>query len=98
MVNLAPDIPILEFSGDRPLKITFQEQLKILVFYHLEEHVSARHMLQILKQDDFTRDNIAPEGGIKKTARDLRKKPNRTLTNFMSNDTWICWDHCTSGS
>ncbi|MCP4721635.1 MAG: IS4 family transposase [Desulfobacteraceae bacterium] len=66
--EIAPEIPILESRGDRPLKMTFEDQLKILVFYHLEEHVSARHMLQVLEQDDFARENIAPEGGIKKSS------------------------------
>ena len=48
--------------------MTFEDQLKILVFFHLEEHVSARHMLQVLEQDDFARENIAPEDGIKKSS------------------------------
>ncbi len=48
--------------------MTFDDQLKMLVFYHLEEHVSARHMLQVLEQDDFARENIAPIGGIKKSS------------------------------
>ena len=64
--NIIPEIPLLESRGDRPLKMTFDDQLKMLVFYHLEEHVSARHMLQVLEQDDFARENIAPQGGIKK--------------------------------
>ena len=59
---------MLESRGDRPLKMTFEDQLKILVFFHLEEHVSARHMLQVLEQDDFARENIAPEDGIKKSS------------------------------
>ncbi len=58
----------LESRGDRPLKMTFEDQLKMLVFFHLEEHVSARHMLQTLEQDDFARENIAPEDGIKKSS------------------------------
>jgi len=65
---LLSGMPVLESKGDRPLKMTFEEQLKTLVFYHLEEHVSARHLLQVLEQDDFARNNIAPEGGIKKSS------------------------------
>lgn len=80
---LAPEIPIIESRGDRPLKMTFQEQLKILVFYHLEEHVSARHMLQVLEQDDFGRDNIAPEGGIKKAAF-----PKQSIHGELNNSRW----------
>ena len=59
---------MLESRGDRPLKMTFDDQLKMLVFYHLEEHVSARHMLQVLELDDFARENIAPQDGIKKSS------------------------------
>lgn len=65
---ILPEIPILESRGDRPLKMTFEDQLKTLVFYHLEEHVSARHLLQVLEQDDFARENIAPKDGIKKSS------------------------------
>jgi len=66
--SVSPEIPVLESRGDRPLKMTFDDQLKMLVFFHLEEHVSARHMLQVLEQDDFARENIAPEDGIRKSS------------------------------
>ena len=66
--DILPQTPVLKTRGDRPLKITFEDELKILVFFHLEEHVSARHMLQVLEQDDFVRENIAPENGIKKSS------------------------------
>ena len=58
----------LEAQGHRPLKMTFDDQLKALVFFHLEEHISAQHLLHILEEDDFARDNIAPEEGIKKSS------------------------------
>ena len=66
--NITPEIPVLESRGDRPLKMTFDDQLKMLVFYHLEEHVSARHLIQVLKEDEFARVNIAPEDGIGKSS------------------------------
>jgi len=66
--DVIPETPVLESRGDRPLKMTFEDQLNTLVFFHLEEHVSARHMLQVLEQDDFARENIAPEDGIKKSS------------------------------
>lgn len=47
--------------------MTFEDQLKILVFFHLNEHVSARHLLQVLEEDDFARELIAPPNGIKKS-------------------------------
>ena len=59
--------PLLS-GGDRPLKMTFEDQLKILTYYHLEEHTSGRHLLQALEKDEFAQSNISPEGGIKKSS------------------------------
>ena len=61
-------MPPLEAQGHRPLKMTFEDQLKALIFFHLEEHTSAQHLLQVLEEDDFARNNIAPEEGIKKSS------------------------------
>ena len=61
-------VPILEARGNRPLQMTFEDQLKILTYYHLEEHSSGRHLLQVLAQEDFAATHIAPPGGIKKSA------------------------------
>ncbi len=66
--NVLPGIPVLVSRGDRPLKMTFEDQLKALIFFHLEEHVSGRHLIQVLKEDDFARNNIAPENGIEKSS------------------------------
>jgi hypothetical protein len=60
--------PVLKAKGNRPLQMTFEDQLKILTFYHLEEHSSGRHLLQVLKQEDFAATHIAPPGGIEKSA------------------------------
>ena len=46
----------------------FEHQLKALIFYHLEEHTSGRHLLQVLEEDDFAREVIAPLDGIKKSS------------------------------
>ena len=62
------DMPILESRGNRQLQMTFEDQLKALVFFHLEEHTSAQHLLQVLEEDDFARNAIAPEDGIKKSS------------------------------
>jgi len=64
MVGMSP----LEARGYRPLKMTFDDQLKALIFFHLEEHVSGQHLLQVLEEDDFARDHIAPKEGIKKSS------------------------------
>src|SRR4030043_1183527 len=62
--NFIQNIPPLLSRGHRPLQMTFEQQLKSLILFHLEEHDSARHLLQVLKQDDFARTCIAPPGGI----------------------------------
>ena len=61
-------IPELESRGNRPLQMDFEHQLKALIFYHLEEHSSGRHLLQVLEEDDFAKNNIAPPNGIKKSS------------------------------
>ena len=61
-------MPQLTSRGNRPLQMTFDDQLKTLIFFHLQEHTSARHLLQVLEEDDFARNNIAPEEGIKKSS------------------------------
>ena len=66
--NAMIGMPPLEARGNRPLQMNFEDQLKALVFFHLEEHASAQHLLQILQEDDFAREVIAPEDGIKKSS------------------------------
>jgi len=61
-------MPPLKARGYRPLKMTFEDQLKALIFFHLEEHVSAQHLLQVLEENDFAREHIAPQEGIKKSS------------------------------
>jgi hypothetical protein len=66
--NAKIGMPPLEARGYRPLQMTFDDQLKALIFFHLEEHTSAQHLLQVLEEDDFARHVIAPEEGIKKSS------------------------------
>jgi hypothetical protein len=61
-------IPPLESGGNRPLKMTFEDHLRALVYFHLQEHKSGQHLLQALEEDDFARESIAPKGGIKKSS------------------------------
>lgn len=63
-----PAIAPLESRGDRPLQMTFEEQLNALVCFHLEEFASGRHLLQALEQNDFAKECVAPPKGIKKSA------------------------------
>lgn len=54
--------------GNRPLQMTFEDQLHALIYFHLEDHASGRHLIQSLNEDDFAREYIAPEGGIQKSS------------------------------
>lgn len=56
--------PLLESRGDRPLQMTFEDQLNSLVYFHLQEHHSARQLIQELNEDEFAKENIAPVNGI----------------------------------
>lgn len=60
--------PPLEARGNRPLQMTFEDQLNILIYFHLEEHTSGRHLLQVLTEEDFARNHVAPVAGIKKSS------------------------------
>lgn len=59
--------PPLAARGNRPLQMTFEDQLNILIYFHLEEHASGRHLLQALDEETFARDQVAPKAGIKKS-------------------------------
>jgi hypothetical protein len=48
--------------------MTFEDQLKALIFFHLEDHTAAQHLLQVLKQDGFPRPHIALEKGTIKSS------------------------------
>ena len=61
-------VPVLVSQGYRPLQMTFEDQLNALVFYHLEEHESGTHLIQVLQDDTFAREHIAPKDGIKKSS------------------------------
>jgi hypothetical protein len=58
----------LESRGYHPLQMTFNDQLKALMFYHLQEYSSGSELLQAMEQNDFAKECVAPPKGIKKTA------------------------------
>lgn len=66
--NIFPDTPLLKSKGHRPLKMTFEDQLHALIFFHRQEHESARDLIQHLKEDDFAKECIAPDGGISRSS------------------------------
>lgn len=68
LLRLLPSVTPLLPRGDRPFKMNFEDQLKALVYFHLQEHSSARHLVQDLKENDFAKQNIAPESGISRSS------------------------------
>jgi hypothetical protein len=58
----------LESRGYRPLQMSFDDQLKALIFYHLQECSSGSELLQMLEQNDFAKECVAPSKGIKKSS------------------------------
>lgn len=60
-------IPPLEARGNKPLEMDFEQQLKALIFFHLEEHASGSHLLQVLEKDTLAREVVGTPDGIKKS-------------------------------
>lgn len=75
-------ITLLAARGNRPLQMEFEEQLNALIYFHLEEHTSGRHLLQVLKEDKFARENVAPKAGIEKSSF-FEAINSRGLEQFM---------------
>ena len=48
--NILDRVTPLQARGNRNLKMTFEDQLNALIFFHLEEHQSGRHLLQVLNE------------------------------------------------
>jgi hypothetical protein len=68
LLPVVPSITPLVARGNRDLKMTFEDQLHALIYFHLQEHSSGRHLLQELKEDEFARNFVAPEEGIEKSS------------------------------
>lgn len=81
-LNSMNAMPELQSRGNRPLKMSFEEHLRALVYFHLEEHTSAQHLLQTLKEDDFAKEHIAPKDGIEKSSFSEATN-NRGLEQFL---------------
>ena len=68
IIKITKSMSKKQSGGNRPLQMTFDDHLKSLIFFHLQEHTSAQHLLQSMEQDEFARKHIAPEKGIKKSS------------------------------
>lgn len=68
LFDILLNTPDLKSKGDKPLKLTFEHQLNALIFFHLQNHDSARHLIQELNEDEFAKEFIAPDGGISRSS------------------------------
>ena len=50
LFSILANVPKLLSRGNRPLQMTFEDQLNALIFFHLEEHTSGRHLVQTLQK------------------------------------------------
>ncbi len=65
--DLVPDMPEQKSGGNNPIGFDSEDQLKALIYYHIESFESRRHLLQELNTDSFAKSVIAPENGVKKS-------------------------------
>jgi hypothetical protein len=65
--NLFPGMPPLEARGNKKLELDFEQQLNALILFHLDEHVSGSHLLQILEEDSLARQIVGTPIGIAKS-------------------------------
>ena len=82
LADILQRTPLLESRCNRPLQLDFEHQLKALIFFHLEEHTSGRHLVQALQEDDFARHNIAPPKGISNSSF-FEAMSDRGLEQFL---------------
>jgi len=59
--------PPLRSKSNKPLVMTTDDVLNILVYCHLNEFFSGRELLQNLGEDEFAKHLIAPVGGVKRS-------------------------------
>jgi hypothetical protein len=65
--TLLPSMPPLEARGNKELELDFEQQLNALILFHLDEHVSASHLLQVLEEDSLARQIVGVPKGIAKS-------------------------------
>lgn len=67
LVDLLPTLPPLTSGCNRPLELTFAEQIHSLVYFHVEEYQSGRALLEDLADPQQTPPSGLPSGGIKRS-------------------------------
>jgi hypothetical protein len=74
-------MPPLEARGNKKLELDFEQQLNALILFHLDEHVSGSHLLQILEEDTLARQIVGTPAGIAKSTF-FEAINTRGLSNF----------------
>jgi hypothetical protein len=69
-------------KGNKTLQFEFEHHIKSLIYFHLEEFTSARHLIQNPKEDDLAKSTIAPPNGIEKSSFS-EVNNNRGLDQFI---------------
>lgn len=65
--SLLPSTPPLEARGNKKLELDFEQQLNALILFHLDEHVSGSHLLQVIEDDSLARQIVGTPQGIPKS-------------------------------
>ena len=58
-------VPPLRSRSNKPLAMNTEELINILTYYHLQEFSSGTELIQVLQEDEYARQFVAPAGGIK---------------------------------
>jgi hypothetical protein len=67
-VRVLKTTPPLTSRGNKPLELTFDQQLTALLLFHIEEHRSGQELLQFLEEDNMARAIAGvPSGGIRQS-------------------------------
>lgn len=59
--------PELKSEGNKPLTLTFDEQVDVLIYFHLQAFESGRHLIQALEEDELAKELVGPENGLKRS-------------------------------
>jgi hypothetical protein len=62
--NALPLVQIPKSRSNRPMTFSFEYHLKALIYLHLQEYESGRELLQVLEEDEFAKEYIAPPDGV----------------------------------
>jgi len=65
--DIVPKSPALLSRGNNPLAIKTTHLVNALIYYHLQEYDSARHLIHDLEKNNFARQRIAPEKGLRRS-------------------------------